>query len=188
MEIYAQIKDLDFSLVSSGNVSGWPNRLWRMEKHHAWLGGSGGAGQGYSAPAAIGAALGNRDIGGRFSVNIQADGDLMYTPGALWTAARHKIPILSVMHNNRGYHQEVMHVQRLANRRNRVASLGMDRSPIGTSIENPDIDYATLAKSMGYWSAGPIKDPAELGPTLKRAVEVVKSGQPALVDVWTQPR
>ncbi|HWL18916.1 MAG TPA: thiamine pyrophosphate-dependent enzyme, partial [Bradyrhizobium sp.] len=187
-EIYAQIKDLDYSLVSSANVSGWPNRLWRMEKHHNWLGGSGGAGQGYSAPAAIGAALGNRDIGGRFSVSIQADGDFMYTNGALWTAARHKIPILSVMHNNRGYHQEVMHVQRLANRRNRVASLGMDRSPIGTSIENPDIDYATMAKSMGYWSAGPIKDPAELGPTLKRAVEVVKSGQPALVDVWTQPR
>ncbi|HLK82145.1 MAG TPA: thiamine pyrophosphate-dependent enzyme [Xanthobacteraceae bacterium] len=188
MEIYAQIKDLDYSLVSSGNVSGWPNRLWRMDKHHNWLGGSGGAGQGYSAPAAIGAALGNRDIGGRFSVSIQADGDLMYTPGALWTAARHKIPILSVMHNNRGYHQEVMHVQRLANRRNRVASLGRDLGPIGTSIQNPDIDYATLAKSMGYWSAGPIKDPAELGPTLKRAVEVVKSGQPALVDVWTQPR
>jgi acetolactate synthase I/II/III large subunit len=187
-EIYAQIKDLDYSLVTSGNVSGWPNRLWRMEKHHNWLGGSGGAGQGYSAPAAIGAALGNRDIGGRFSVSIQADGDFMYTNGALWTAARHKIPLLSVMHNNRGYHQEVMHVQRLANRRNRVASLGVDRSPIGTSIENPDIDYATMAKSMGYWSAGPIKDPAELGPTLKRAVEVVKSGQPALVDVWTQPR
>jgi len=189
MEIYAQIKDLDFSLVSSsGNVSGWPNRLWRMDKYHNWLGGSGGAGVGYGSPAAVGAALGNRDIGGRFSVSIQADGDFMYAPGVLWTAARHKIPLLSVMHNNRGYHQEVMHLQRIANRRNRVAALGMDRSPIGTSIENPDIDYASLAKSMGYWSAGPIKDPAELGPTLKRAVQVVQSGQPALVDVWTQPR
>jgi hypothetical protein len=92
------------------------------------------------------------------------------------------------MHNNRGYHQEVMHVQRLANRRDRVAALGMDRSPIGTSIENPDIDYASMAKSMGLWAAGPVKDPAELGPTLKRAVEVVKAGEPALVDVWTQPR
>src|SRR5580658_7739665 len=189
MELYAQIKDLDFSLVSSsGNVSGWPNRLWRMEKHHSHLGGPGGYGVGYGSPAAVGGALGNRDIGGRFSVNIQGDGDFMYAPGVLWTAARHKIPILSVMHNNRGYHQEVMHVQRLANRRNRVASLGMDRSPIGTSIETPDIDYASLAKSMGYWSAGPIKDPAQLGPTIKRAVEVVKAGQPVLVDVWTQPR
>jgi acetolactate synthase I/II/III large subunit len=189
MEIFNQIKDLDFSLVSSsGNVSGWPNRLWRMEKHHSWLGGSGGYGVGYGAPGAIGGALGNRDIGGRFSVNIQSDGDLMYAPGVLWTAARHKIPILSVMHNNRGYHQEVMHVQRMANRRDRVAALGMDRSPIGTSIENPDIDFAGLAKSMGYWTAGPIKDPDQLGPTIKKAVEVVKAGEPALIDVWTQPR
>jgi thiamine pyrophosphate-dependent acetolactate synthase large subunit-like protein len=189
MEIWAHIKDLDFSLVaSSGNVSGWPNRLWKMEKHHHWLGPSGGAGVGYGLPASIGAALGNRDIGGRFSVSIQGDGDFMYAPGVLWTAARHRIPLLSVMHNNRGYHQEVMHVQRLANRRNRVAALGQDRSPIGTSIENPDIDYASMAKSMGVWAAGPVKDPAELGPTLKRAVEVVKAGEPALVDVWTQPR
>ena len=112
----------------------------------------------------------------------------MYAPGALWTAARHEIPLLSVMHNNRGYHQEVMHVQRMSNRRNRVANLGKDFGPIGTRIENPNIDYASLAKSMGWWSAGPITDPAELGPTLKRAVEVVKKGQPALVDVVTQPR
>jgi thiamine pyrophosphate-dependent acetolactate synthase large subunit-like protein len=189
MEIWAQIKDFDFSLVaSSGNVSGWPNRLWKLEKHHHWLGGSGGAGIGYGLPASVGAALGNRDIGGRFSVSIQGDGDFMYAPGVLWTAARHKIPLLSVMHNNRGYHQEVMHVQRLANRRNRVAALGMDRSPIGTSIENPDIDYASMAKSMGVWAAGPVRDPAELGPVLRRAVEVVKAGEPALVDVWTQPR
>jgi acetolactate synthase-1/2/3 large subunit len=189
MEIFNQVKDLDFSLVSSsGNVSNWPNRLWKMEHHHSWLGGSGGYGVGYGAPAAVGAALGNRDIGGRFSVNIQSDGDLMFAPGVLWTAARHKIPLLSVMHNNRGYHQEVMHVQRMANRRDRVAALGMDRSPIGTSIENPDIDFAGLAKSMGYWTAGPIKDPDQLGPTIKKAVEVVKAGEPALIDVWTQPR
>ena len=36
--------------------------------------------------------------------------------------------------------------------------------------------------------ARPIKDPAELGPAIKEAVAVVKSGQPALVNVWTQPR
>jgi len=48
--------------------------------------------------------------------------------------------------------------------RNRVASLGITSGPVGTSIENPDVDYAKLASSMGWWSAGPIKDPAELGP------------------------
>jgi thiamine pyrophosphate-dependent acetolactate synthase large subunit-like protein len=188
MELWAQIKDLDWSLVASeGNVSNWPNRLWPMDKYYHWLGRSGGYGVGYGAPASVGAALANRPLG-RFSVSIQSDGDLMYAPGVLWTAAHHQIPLLSVMHNNRGYHQEVMHVQRMSNRRNRVAALGKTMGPIGTSIDTPDIDYAKLASSMGWWSAGPIKDPAQLGPTLKRAVEVVKSGQPALVDVWTQPR
>ena len=188
METFAQIKDLDWSLVaSSGNVSNWPNRLWPMEKHYHWLGASGGYGVGYGAPASVGAALANRDLG-RFSVSIQSDGDLMYAPGVLWTAAKHKIPLLAVMHNNRGYHQEVMHVQRLSNFRNRVASLGGDMGPIGTSIENPDIEYHKLAESMGWWAKGPIKDPDQLGAVIKEAVAVVKSGQPALVNVWTQPR
>src|SRR5262249_57228556 len=41
METWAQIKDVDWSLVaSSGNVSNWPNRLWPMEKHYHWLGAS----------------------------------------------------------------------------------------------------------------------------------------------------
>jgi acetolactate synthase I/II/III large subunit len=188
METWAQIKDLDWSLVASeGNVSNWPNRLWPMEKHHHWLGRSGGYGVGYGAPASVGAALANRDLG-RFSVSIQSDGDLMYAPGVLWTAARHKIPLLAVMHNNRGYHQEVMHVQRLANFRNRVAYLGNDLAPMGTGIQNPDIEYHKLAESMGWWAKGPIKDPADLAPAIKEAVAVVKSGQPALLNAWTQPR
>jgi acetolactate synthase-1/2/3 large subunit len=188
METWGQIKDLDWSLVSSsGNVSNWPNRLWPMERHYHWLGASGGYGVGYGAPASIGAALANRDLG-RFSVSIQSDGDLMYAPGVLWTAAKHKIPLLAVMHNNRGYHQEVMHVQRLSNFRNRLASLGGDMGPIGTSIQNPDIEYHKLAESMGWWAKGPITDPDKLGAVIKEAVAVVKSGQPALVNVWTQPR
>src|SRR6266478_6652221 len=188
MEVYGAIKDLDWSLVASeGNVSNWPNRLWPLEKYHHWLGRSGGYGVGYGAPASVGAALANRDLG-RFSVAIQSDGDLMYAPGVLWTAAKHKIPLLSVMHNNRGYHQEVMHVQRLSNFRNRVANLGGDMGPIGTSIENPDIEYHKLAESMGWWAKGPIKDPAQLGAALREAVKVVQSGQPALLNVWTQPR
>lgn len=188
METYNAVKHLDWSLVvSEGNVSNWPNRLWPMQKHHHWLGRSGGYGVGYGAPASVGAALANRDLG-RFSVSIQSDGDLMYAPGVLWTAAKHKIPLLSVMHNNRAWHQEVMHVQRLSNFRNRVANLGGDLGPVGTSIQNPDIEYHKLAESMGWWAKGPIKDPAQLGPALAEAVKVVQAGQPALLNVWTQPR
>jgi acetolactate synthase I/II/III large subunit len=179
-ELYAQIKDKDWSLVSGG---GWPLRLWNFDKYSQYIGGSGGAGVGYGAPASVGAALANKKHG-RLSVNIQNDGDLMYAPGVLWTAAHHKIPLLSVMHNNRAYHQEVMHIQRMANRHQR----GITRARIGTTILDPNIDYATVARGMGVHGEGPITDPKDLGSAIHRALEAVNRGEPALVDVVTQPR
>jgi acetolactate synthase I/II/III large subunit len=183
-ELWAQIKNDDWSLVSNvSTVSQWPLRMWSFDKYHQFIGGSGGAGVGYGAPAAVGAALANRKHG-RLSINIQNDGDLMYAPGVLWTAAHHRIPLVTVMHNNRAYHQELMHLQRMANRHNR----GIDRAKIGATIEDPTIDYAKLAQGMGVYAEGPITDPKELGPAIKRAIAVVKRGEPALVDVVTQPR
>jgi acetolactate synthase-1/2/3 large subunit len=183
-ELWNQIKGEDWSLVSTATfVSRWPVRLWPFEKHYQYIGFSGGYGIGYGAPAAVGAALANKKHG-RLSVNIQCDGDLMYAPGVLWTAAHHRIPLLSVMHNNLAYHQEVMQVQIMANRHSR----GVDRAHIGTTLDDPAIDYAKLAQSMGMHAEGPITDPKDLGPAIRRAVDVVKSGQPALVDVHTQPR
>ena len=110
--------------------SNWPLRLWDFNKHYQYIGGKGGAGIGYGAPAAVGAALANKKHG-RLTVSIQTDGDLCYAPGVLWTAAHHRIPLLSIMHNNRAYHQEVMGVQSLAAKRER----GIDRAYIGTKIE-----------------------------------------------------
>jgi thiamine pyrophosphate-dependent acetolactate synthase large subunit-like protein len=131
----------------------------------------------------VGAALANKKHG-RFSVSIQDDGDLLFAPAVLWTAAHHRIPILSVMHNNRAYHEELMHVQRMANRHNR----GIDRCHIGTTSEDPTMDIAKLAQSMGVYAEGPIADPNEVASALRRAIAVVKRGEPALLDVVTQPR
>ena len=183
-ELWAQIRNEDWSLVSeSGNTSDWVYRLWNFDKHYQHLGGSGGAGVGYGAPAAVGGALANRRHG-RLSVNIQGDGDMLYAPGVLWTAAHHKIPLLTVMHNNRGYHQEVMHIQRMANRHQR----GITRWGIGTTIDTPNVDFAKIAQGMGVYAEGPIENPKDLGPALQRALAVVRKGEPALVDVVTQPR
>jgi thiamine pyrophosphate-dependent acetolactate synthase large subunit-like protein len=183
-ELWAQIKNEDWSLVSeSGNVSGWPMRLWNFDKPYRHFGDSGGAGVGYGAPAAVGAALSNRKRG-RLSLTIQGDGDFMYAPGVWWTAAHHKIPLLAVMHNNRAYHQEVMHLQRMAGRHQR----GITRAHIGTTIDNPNIDYAKIAQGMGVHAQGPIANANDLGPAIKRALEVVKRGEPSLIDVVTQPR
>ena len=187
----------DASPISLGRLSA---EVWNAVKNEDWAGGIGGAewnyekyyqrtrlssaaGVGFQAPSAVGAALAQKK-NGRLYVHQQNDGDLMYAPGVLWTAAHHRIPMLWVMHNNRAYHQEVMHIQRMANRHQR----GIENAGIGTTILDPNIDYAKLAQSMGWYAEGPITDPKDLGPALRRAVDVVKRGQPALLDTVTQPR
>jgi thiamine pyrophosphate-dependent acetolactate synthase large subunit-like protein len=184
METWNAVKDKDWALVSQQFFT-WQFDLWDMEQHYHHIGGSGGAGVGYGAPSAVGAALAHRDHG-RIAVNFQNDGDLMYVPGVLWTAAHHEIPLLSVMHNNRAYHQEVMHLQRMSARRRR----GLDGAAarIGNTIDDPAIDYAALGKSLGIWTAGPIEDPKDLAPALREGVAMVEQGVPVLIDVVAQPR
>jgi acetolactate synthase-1/2/3 large subunit len=184
-EIWGAIRTEDWTLACEVSpwVNRWPLRLWNFDKFHQYIGSSGGFGVGYGAPASLGAALANKKHG-RLTVTIQNDGDLMYAPGVLWTSAHHNIPLLSVMHNNRAYHQEVMHVQRMCDRRSR----GIDRASIGTTMTDPNINFAMVAKGMGVYSEGPITDPKELGPAILRAKEVVKRGEPALVEAVTQPR
>ena len=183
-ELWPLIKNEDWSLVGwQGFIGGWPGRLWNMDKHYHYIGGQGGGGIGYNSPAAVGAALANRKYG-RLSINIQTDGDMNYAPGVLWTAAHHKIPLLSVMHNNRGYHQERMFLQDMASR----AGRGIENTHIGVALNEPNINYAMLAKAYGMYSSGPIENPKDLGPAIRQALEVVKKGEPALVDVVTQAR
>jgi acetolactate synthase I/II/III large subunit len=182
-EVYAQIKDEDWSLVGNAIRNMWPLRLWNIAKPYQWNGGSGGAGVGYNLPASIGAALANKPHG-RLTVAFGGDGDFMFNPGALWTAAHHEIPILYVVHNNRAYHQEYMYLQAMAARHGR----GIEKADIGTTIKDPNVDYATVARGMGAHGEGPIVDPNDLAPALKRAIAAVKRGQPAVVDVVTDPR
>jgi len=179
--LWNTIKNEKWCVAVSGMQ--WNKNLWPATEYYNFLGGSGGSGVGYGAPAAVGAALANRDKG-IITVSISGDGDLMYAPGVLWTAAHHKIPILMMIHNNRAYHQEVMHLQKMASLHNRR----MDTAAIGTTIDNPNIDFAKLAQSLGVSSEGPIKDPAAIAPALSRALAAVKRGEPALVDVVSQGR
>ena len=149
-ELWPLIKNEDWSLVSPANFfSSWPLRLWEMNRTYRYLGGQGGGGMGYGAPAAVGAALALRKHG-RLPINVQCDGDLNYAPGVLWTAVHHQIPLLTIMHNNRGYHQEVMFVQQMCAVRNR----GARNAHIGTTLSQPNIDYAQMARSYGMYQTG----------------------------------
>ena len=183
-ELWPLIKSEDWSFSSpQGFIGGWPGRLWDMKKSYHSIGGHGGGGMGYSLPASVGAALANKRHG-RITININGDGDLNYAPGALWTAVHHQIPLLTIVHNNRAYHQELMYLQQQCAARNR----GVDRAPVGTTITDPNIDYAQMARAYGMHAQGPIEHPTDLGPALRRGVERIKAGEPALIDIVSQPR
>jgi acetolactate synthase-1/2/3 large subunit len=182
-EVYGQIKDEDWSLVGTAIRLTWPHRLWNFNKPYQWNGVSGGAGVGYNLPASLGAALANKKHG-RLTIAFGGDGDFLFAPGTLWTAAHHRIPMLYIVHNNRAYHQEYMYLQAMAARHGR----GITNTATGITITDPNVDYATIARGFGVHGEGPITDPKDLAPALKRAIAVVKSGQPALIDVVTDPR
>ncbi|MEK7783087.1 MAG: thiamine pyrophosphate-dependent enzyme, partial [Candidatus Binatota bacterium] len=147
-------------------------------------GGRGGGGGGYGMSAAIGGALAHLGSG-KLCVDIQADGDLLMTSSALWTAAKHKIPLLIVMHNNQSFYNSEEHGIEVAKFRHRP----VENAGIGTHVDEPVVNFAKVAEGFGVHAEGPIYRPADLRPALERALKVVKEKKlPALVDVIAEPR
>jgi acetolactate synthase I/II/III large subunit len=180
-EIWETIRHQDW-VLAHGSLSGWERRLWEVNDGARFIAGGGGTGTGMGV--AMGVALAFRGTG-KVCVSIQNDGDLLYTPGSLWTAAHHGIPMLMVMFNNRSYYQDVGH--QLAITRMRQRSL--DNVGVGVSLEGPATDFATLAKSFGIYGEGPILEPEQIRPALERGLKVVKEkAAPALIDTVTQSR
>jgi len=184
-ELGQQIKDDDWAIVSGHQFTGtWQRRLLNHDTHYRYNGDCGGFGIGYDTPASVGGALAHKKHG-RLPIGIVGDGDFNFVgAGSMWTAAHHEIPLLTIVHNNRAYHAEVMLVQRVAGRRGR----GSDRIHIGNVISDPNPDYAKIAQGYGVYAEGPVSDPEELGPAFDRALARVRAGEPALVDVISQPR
>ena len=183
-ELWPLLEHEDWCLASPTAFSGGHHAaLWAHDRPYSYLGPQPAGGIGYGAGACGGAGLAARGKG-RFVVNIQTDGDMNYTPGVLWTEAHHRLPVLSIMHNNRAWHQELMFLEFMAGARGR----GTDRASIGSTLRDPFIQYAKMAEAYGVQSEGPIEDPKLLAAAFKRGIEVVKSGRPYMIDVITQPR
>jgi thiamine pyrophosphate-dependent acetolactate synthase large subunit-like protein len=180
-EVWDVIKDEDW-VLANGTGKGWARRLWDWRPERTY-GGSGGAGLGYGLPAALGVTLAHRGSG-KVCVNLQADGDLLYVVSGLYTAAHHRLPLLSVMFNNRTYGNDEEHQDAVAKARGRPA----ENKVVGIRIDDPAPDFARIARGFGVHAEGPIERADAVGPALRRALRVVKDeGRPALVDVITRP-
>jgi acetolactate synthase I/II/III large subunit len=171
-------------LLANGDLRGWMGRLLTLDRPRQHLGSSGGAGLGYGIGATIGACLATRDTD-TIVLDVQSDGDLMFVPGGLWTLAHHRLPALVVVYNNRSYFNDEEHQYRMADHRGRDRT----RAVIGTRIEDPVINFARLAESMGVVGFGPVEEGEALPATLAEAVDLVtRERRPVLVDVVTQNR
>jgi acetolactate synthase I/II/III large subunit len=180
LEVWDAIKDEDWVLTAN-TLRDWVPRLWDIDQPYRHPGKE--LGTATQIGISLGVALAHKGSG-RLVVDIQPDGDLMFDAGALWVAAKHEIPMLVVMFNNRAYYNDWEHQIRMA----RMRGTPTERANIGMDMSGPAPDFAGLARSMGWYAEGPIEDGRELGPALRRAIRQVKEGKPALVDSITRFR
>ncbi|HET9808434.1 MAG TPA: thiamine pyrophosphate-binding protein [Candidatus Limnocylindria bacterium] len=180
-EIWDAIKGEDWVLTAN-TLEDWVFRLWDIDSPKRHPGRSFGTATQIGVSLGVGLAYRGTDT---VVVDIQPDGDLMYDPGALWTAANSRIPLLVVMYNNRAYYNDFEHQIRVARHR----GTPVENARVGQEIDDPAPDFAALAKSFGWYAEGPIADPDAAGPAIKRALAHVKEKRmPALVDTIVRRR
>jgi acetolactate synthase I/II/III large subunit len=179
-EVWNAIKGEDW-VLTAGTLDEWARKLWDFERPYRHAGKS--LGTATQLGISLGVALAHRGSG-RLVVDLQPDGDLMFDAGALWVAAKHRIALLVVMFNNRAYYNDWEHQIRMA----KLRGTPLERAHIGMDMDDPAPDFASMARSMGWYAEGPIDRPGDVAAALRRAIERVRAGQPALVDTITQKR
>ncbi len=174
-EVWEAIKNEDW-VLTAGTLKDWTNKVWDFDAPYRHPGRE--LGTGTQIGMSLGVALAYKGTD-RLVVDLQPDGDLMFDLGALWMAVKYDIPILVIMYNNRAYYNDWAHQISVAQKR------GTDeaRAYIGMDLEGPAPDFAHIAKGLDWYAEGPIEDPKDIQPALRRAIAQVKAGKPALVDI-----
>jgi thiamine pyrophosphate-dependent acetolactate synthase large subunit-like protein len=128
---------------------------------------------GWGVGAAIGAKIAAPD---RQVVLSIGDGSVMYSASGFWTMARHEIPVLTIVSNNRSY-DTVRKAYVAFNGRMKAANRFT-----GTVLDNPLIDFVGLAKAQG-WDGVRVEKAADLRRALRRGIEATRAGTPFLIDI-----
>jgi thiamine pyrophosphate-dependent acetolactate synthase large subunit-like protein len=161
---------------------GWPDSLTRFTGPLDCIGYDGGGGIGSTPGITVGAALALRGTG-RLPVAILGDGDLLMGSQALWTAAAERLPALFIVNDNRAFHNDVEHQERVARQRGRPVG----NREIGMRIADPAVDLPALAKAHGLVSFPTVSTIDALEPALEQAFRAAESGSTVLLDVLVEP-
>jgi benzoylformate decarboxylase len=116
-------------------------------------------------------------------VAVFGDGDYLMGVSALWTAARHRIPMLIVIANNTGYYIDEQHQVTTSLARQRTT----DTASIGQRISDPEVDILAMAKAQGFGGFGPVRSKRELVNAMTAGIAAVEDGRCYLIDVRIRP-
>lgn len=122
---------------------------------------------GWGMPAAVGASLG---LDREPVVALVGDGSSLYSPQALWTAARERLPVTFIVMNNHKYGILKGYMADPEHRSSRFN---------GLDLINPTIDFAALANAMGL-TALRVERAADIAGAVEAAIG---SGAPSLIDI-----
>ncbi len=136
---------------------------------HDWLYLTGGS-IGQAGPVAAGAALARPDA---TVFCMQGDGGAMYTLQALWTQARERLNVVTVIFANRSYEILKTEFKRVGVEAPGPRALSM------LNLDNPEIDWVKLAQGMGVEAHRPATAEA-FGDFLANAI---RTGGPHLAEV-----
>ncbi|MEW6128507.1 MAG: thiamine pyrophosphate-binding protein [Acidobacteriota bacterium] len=173
-KVMREVASDDTLLVDEAVTStAYVRTLFELSEPGAYLFCKGGS-LGYGAPTAVGYKLGRKD---RPVICAIGDGSLLYSPQALWTAARYKLGVVFVVFNNTSY--AILKGGLLA-----LNGSSVERGIFkGMDITEPEIDFVKMAESMGV-AARRVVDASQLQAALVWALtESFHKQQPHLLDV-----
>ena len=132
---------------------------------------------GWAPGAAFGAKIAAPD---KDVIAVSGDGFYMFgTPiHALWSAAHYKAPFMAVVYQNRSYSTGTLRINSVYGKDSYSAKADYDGGYF-----DPPIDFAKEAEAAGAYGEN-VTDPAQVVPALKRGLERIRKGQPAVISVW----
>jgi thiamine pyrophosphate-dependent acetolactate synthase large subunit-like protein len=161
---------------------GWPIDIWPLQNGLSYLGKDGGGGLGSGPGLSVGAALALQ-AKGRHAVSMLGDGDFCMGATAIWTAVRHRIPLLVLINNNRSYYNDELHQDTVARTRGREVK----NRWIGLRMEDPVPNIAKLAEAQGAVGIGPVTSAADVKAAISKGVSVLKAGGVCVIDFHIDP-
>ena len=151
-----------------GTCGGGATMLTRTCPPHDWLMLTGGS-IGYGMPCATGAAVASP---GRRVICLQADGGGMYTVQALWTQARERLDVTTIIFANQKYSILQIEFGRVGAHNPGPKAMSM------LDLGNPELNWVSLAEGMGV-PAWRVKTAEEFNKAL---AESLRTPGPTLIE------